>query len=42
MTKDWNGALNYCEKTMSYINELAGGVFKFDSRIFVYEWSPIE
>lgn len=27
---------------MAYINEVAGGVFKFDSRIFYSEWAPVE
>ncbi|CDW77081.1 serine carboxypeptidase [Stylonychia lemnae] len=42
ITKDWEGALNTCEQTMTYINDIAGGVFKYDSRIFIYDWSPVE
>eukprot|EP00347_Sterkiella_histriomuscorum_P017204 403350276 len=38
----WSEAPPVCDSPVNYINDVAGGVFKFDSRQFYSEWSPVE
>ena len=37
--KDWKTASSICEQTMDYIDEVAGGLFTYDARIFDYDWT---
>lgn len=31
-----------CCKIMNYIEDVSGGVFAYDQRIFGYDWDPVE
>ena len=31
-----------CTKTMDYVDDVGGGVFSYDARIFGYDWTPVE
>lgn len=35
----WETASSICENTMDYIDEVAGGLFTYDARIFDYDWT---
>ncbi len=39
--QDWFKASDTCGMTMDYIDELAGGLFTYDARIFDSDWKPI-
>jgi hypothetical protein len=35
-------AAETCENTMDYVDEVGGGVFTYDARIFDYDWAPVK
>lgn len=39
-SKDHTKSGGICEKTMDYIDEVAGDVFTYDARIFANDWAP--
>lgn len=42
MVDDKSKASDVCGEMMGYISEVSGGVFPYDSRIFGYDFEPIE
>lgn len=41
MGRNWTTAPTVCSQPMDYIDDVAGGLFTYDGRIFDYDWAPI-
>jgi len=39
---DYNTSYDVCCKIMNYIEDVSGGVYAYDQRIFGADWDPIE
>lgn len=39
--KNWTLSSDLCGQTMDYIDDVAGGLFTYDARIFDVDWAPI-
>merc|ERR1719253_632096 len=42
LATDLEGAADICSNIMGYIEDISGGVFPYDMRIFGYDWDPTE
>ncbi len=38
---DWFKASDVCVKGIDYIDEVSGGLFTYDGRLFDVDWNPI-
>ena len=42
LATDMSIAYDTCSAIMDYIEDVSGGVFAYDNRIFNYDWDPQE